>query len=72
MGKNITINSATVIGQRPTASSRANMFLPIVLIIWDAQNQPNKCNLYARGFPIVDGIQTCKYDVPEFIAHILF
>ena len=37
-----------------TASSRGNMFLLILLTLRDAQNWPNKCNLYAKGFPIDD------------------
>ncbi len=28
------------------------MFRAIFLTVRDAQNRPNKCNLYAKGFPI--------------------
>ena len=38
------------IGQRLTASSRRNTFLPILLTLRDAQNRPNKCNLYGLAF----------------------
>ncbi len=36
----------------PTASSRVNMFLPIFVTLWDAQNRSNNCNFYAnQEFP---------------------
>ncbi len=58
-----------------TASSRRSTFLPILLTFWDAQNQPNKCNPFAKGFPI-DDIQTWKYDIngpvcPCFLTGII-
>ena len=32
-----------------TASSWGNTFLPFFVTSWDAQNWPNKCNLYANA-----------------------
>ncbi len=52
---------------RLTASSRGNMFLPIYVTLWDAQNWSNNCNLYAKGFPYQSSLHTlhfygsCKY-----------
>ena len=36
---------------RLTASSRENMFLPIFVATYAAQNRPNKCKSYANVFP---------------------
>ncbi len=41
-------------------SSRRNTFLPVFLTLRDAQNWPNKCNLYAKGFPTVRFLATWK------------
>ncbi len=37
-----------------TAPIRRNMFLPIYVTFCDAQNRPNKCNSYAKGFSVDD------------------
>ncbi len=43
------------------AWTTGHTFLQIVVTFWDAHNWWNKCNSYAKGFPI-DVFRTCKYE----------